>query len=44
MDEDEIVSETMRRVTHRLNAANEERKIVNEAMRRIQTRYGRGKQ
>ena len=41
MDEDEIVSETLRRVTLRLNSANEEKKIVNEAMRRIQTRYGR---
>ena len=43
MDEDEIVSETLRRVTSRLNAANEQKKIVNEAMRRIQARYGRRK-
>ena len=41
MDEDEIVNETLRRVTHRLNATNERNKIVNEAMRRIQTRFGR---
>ena len=41
MDEDEIVSETLRRVTRRLNAVNEREKVINEAMRRIQTRYGR---
>jgi len=42
MDEDEIVSETLRRVTHRLNAINEREKIVNEAMSRVIARYGRG--
>ena len=41
MDEDEIVSETLRRVTRRLNAVNDRNKIINEAMRRIQVRYGR---
>jgi len=41
MDEDEIVNETLRRVTHRLNAANGRNKVINEAMRRIQVRYGR---
>ena len=41
MDEDEIVNETLRRVTSRLNASNEHKKIVNEAFRRIQIRYGR---
>jgi len=41
MDEDEIVTETLRRVTYRLNAVNERQKVINEAMRRIQVRYGR---
>ena len=41
MDEDEVIEETLRRVTYRLNAINDRQKVINEAMRRIQVRYGR---